>query len=40
MSDVKRLPERLECMLFRLRFEEELNELQPVSPDPVPTELL
>ena len=31
MSDVKRLPERLECMLFRARFEEELSELQPVS---------
>lgn len=31
MSDVKRLPERLECMLFRMRFDEELSELQPVS---------
>ena len=31
MSDVKRLPERLECMLFRVRFDEELSELQPVS---------
>lgn len=31
MSDVKRLPERLDCMLFRSRFEEELSELQPVS---------
>ena len=31
MSDVKRLPERLDCMLFRVRFAEELSELQPVS---------
>ena len=31
MSDVKRLPERLDCMLFRVRFDEELGELQPVS---------
>ena len=31
MSDVKRLAERLESMLFRVRFSEELNELQPVS---------
>ena len=31
MSDVKRLPERLECMLFRVRFDEEIDELQPVS---------
>ena len=31
MSDVKRLPERLECMLFRVRFDEEIGELQPVS---------
>ena len=31
MSDVKRLPERLDCMLFRVRFEEERKELQDVS---------
>ena len=31
MSDVKRLEERLECMLFRVRFHEELDELKPVS---------
>eukprot|EP00731_Ephydatia_muelleri_P030908 Em0022g422a len=28
MSDVRRLPERLDCMLFRVRFEEERKELQ------------
>lgn len=32
MSDVKRLPERLECMVFRVRFPEEISELQPVRP--------
>lgn len=31
MSDVKRLSERLDCMLFRVRFSEELGELKPVS---------
>ena len=31
MSDIKRLPERLECMVFRVRFPEEVEELQPVS---------
>ncbi len=31
MSDVKRLPERLDCLLFRARFKEELDELTPVS---------
>ena len=31
MSDVKRLPERLESMLFRARFTEEVDELLPVS---------
>lgn len=31
MSDVKRLDERLECMLFRARFPEEIEELKPVS---------
>ena len=31
MSDVKRLPERLECMVFRVRFPEEVEELKPVS---------
>ncbi len=31
MSDIKRLPERLDCMLFRTRFQEELSELTPVS---------
>ena len=31
MSDVKRLPERLECMVFRLRFPDEVDELKPVS---------
>ena len=31
MSDVKRLPERLDCMLFRVRFDEEIGELQPVA---------
>lgn len=31
MSDVKRLPERLDSMLFRVRFPEEISELQPVS---------
>ena len=31
MSEVKRLPERLECMVFRVRFAEEVAELQPVS---------
>ena len=31
MSDVKRLPERLECMVFRKRFPEEVEELKPVS---------
>ena len=31
MNDVRRLPERLECMLFRVRFDEEIGELQPVS---------
>ncbi len=31
MSDVKRLPDRLECLLFRARFQEELDELTPVS---------
>ena len=31
LSDVKRLPERLDCMLFRVRFEEERKELQDVS---------
>ena len=30
MSDVKRLPERIDCMLFRARFQEELDELNPV----------
>lgn len=30
MSDVKRFEERLECMLFRVRFAEELEELKPV----------
>ena len=30
MSDVKRLSERLECMLFRARFSEEVDELKPV----------
>ena len=31
MSDVKRVGERLECMLFRARFKEEVDELKPVS---------
>ena len=31
MSEVRRLPERLECMVFRVRFAEEVAELQPVS---------
>ena len=31
MSDIKRLPERLECMVFRVRFPEEVEELKPVS---------
>ena len=31
MSDVKRLSERLECMVFRVRFPEEVDELKPVS---------
>ena len=35
MSDVRRLPERLECMLFRVRFDEEIGELQPVSAPPI-----
>ena len=30
MSDVKRVGERLECMLFRARFKEEVDELKPV----------
>jgi hypothetical protein len=30
MSDIKRLPERLECMVFRVRFPEEVEELQPM----------
>jgi hypothetical protein len=30
MSDVKRLPERLECMVFRVRFPEEVDELKPM----------
>ncbi len=31
MSDVKRLSERLDSMLTRIRFPEEIGELQPVS---------
>ena len=31
MSDVRRLSERLECMLIRSRFAEEVAELKPVS---------
>lgn len=31
MSDVKRLEQRLDCMLFKARFDEEINELKPVS---------
>lgn len=30
MSDVKRISERLDCMLFRASFKEEVDELKPV----------
>ncbi len=35
MSDVRRLPDRLEAMLFRRRFPEEVEELLPVGPKSV-----
>ena len=40
MSDVKRLPERLQCMVFRVRFPEEAEELKPVSYHPRPVDIL